>query len=135
MKVELQDKSKPFPVHALLSVYDGHLAGPFTDCHALIEHLVGEPVWTHQLPVIMRTGTMQAELLRQYPILADLPCPDLEGKDQSERERLSQEWARDAVEAFDAAQVPVEGGMIGAQIKGVDRDKLLEGKKVIGVVL
>jgi hypothetical protein len=127
--------TKTFPVHALLSIYDGHLAGPFTDCHALIEHLVGEPCWTHQLPVIMRTGEMQADLLRQYPALADLPCPDLEGKEQDERERLSKEWAQHAVEVFGEAEVPVEGGMIALLIGDVDRDKLLEGKKVIGVQL
>ncbi len=124
-----------FPVAALLGVYDGHLAGPFTDVHELIQHLVGEPVWTHQLPVIMRTGKMQAELLRQYPVLAKMPCPDLEGKEPEERERLSYLWALDAAEVIGAARVPVEGGMVGAQIADVDRDKLLEGKKVIGVVL
>lgn len=124
-----------FSVAALLAVYDGHLAGPFADVHELIQHLVGGPVWTHQLPVVMRTGKMQAELLRQYPVLDALPCPNLEGKEQPERERLSKEWAAYAESIFQATEVPVEGGMIGEQIADIDRDKLLEGKQVIGVVL
>ncbi|MGD0052965.1 MAG: hypothetical protein ABSD03_14275 [Vulcanimicrobiaceae bacterium] len=62
-----------FPIHALLSVYTGTLAGDFGECHRLIEHLVDSPVWTHQLPQVMREGRCQAALLEQFPRLADVP--------------------------------------------------------------
>lgn len=39
---------KPFPLHAVLTLATGRVWGPFSDAHALAEHLVGHPVWTHE---------------------------------------------------------------------------------------
>lgn len=39
----------PIKIHAVLSVYTGILHGNFNDMHEYIEHLLGRPVFTHEL--------------------------------------------------------------------------------------
>lgn len=33
---------------AIVGLYTGFCAGPFSDVHALAEKLLGHPIWTHQ---------------------------------------------------------------------------------------
>lgn len=34
---------------AVIGAYTGYLVGDFADVHGYIEHLLGRPVWTHEL--------------------------------------------------------------------------------------
>jgi hypothetical protein len=43
-----------FRTDAILSAIGGKLLCDFSDMHACIEAMAGGPVWTHQLPAVMR---------------------------------------------------------------------------------
>jgi hypothetical protein len=68
-----------FPLGDLLSVTDGRLLSPthMSGVGALLSHMAGEPVMTHQLP--LAANAMKPKLLAQHPWLKDLESdvPDL----------------------------------------------------------
>ncbi len=57
-----------FHLGAVLSMTTGKLLCPIDDLYRIAQHLAGEPVWTHQLPRVMRES--QPHLLAQLPNLS-----------------------------------------------------------------
>lgn len=62
-----------FPIGAVISITDGHLVAPIGDVHALLDHMTGEPLMTHQLPRASRES--EGSLREQHPELAAVSVP------------------------------------------------------------
>lgn len=61
-------KTERFHLGAVLSMTTDKLLCQMDDIYKLAAHLAGEPVWTHQLPRVMRES--KPHLLAQFPALA-----------------------------------------------------------------
>lgn len=83
-----------FPLGAVLSVTTGILVAEFGEVHALLEHLVGEPLFTHSLTVVAEPCA--AEVLRQRPQLAMVAEPELNGAEECAT------WVAEQVAVFGA---------------------------------
>lgn len=90
--------SKKFSCAVLLSVATG-LSLPavrFDRLHEAIEHLIGEPVWTHQLASPDTWAKARARLVDQHAEFDGIDGADLraacEGKSNEDRTRLCDEW-------------------------------------------
>jgi hypothetical protein len=59
---------------AVLTLTTDRVLAPWSDVHALVEHLAGEPVWTHQIPRVATEAV--PHILAQYPKLAEVQVPD-----------------------------------------------------------
>lgn len=62
--------SATFPLHALLTLSTGRCWGPFGEAHRLAEHLMGHPVWTHELPSL--APELKRRVLESAPMLASI---------------------------------------------------------------
>lgn len=58
-----------FSTGAILSAISGKLVCDFSEVHACIEAMAGGPVWTHQLPAVMRQ--LEPAAKAAFPDLAD----------------------------------------------------------------
>ena len=95
------DVAGHFGVDAVLSAYSGTLVcKDFGEVHRLIEHLAGESCFTHQLPTIFRSGTMQRDLLAQFPALADHPIPETDGMGRDEKLHALLAWVATVEDAI-----------------------------------
>ncbi len=63
--------TKPFPLHAVLTLATGFVWGPFGDAHELAEHLMGYPVWTHEFVSLHDELSRRANAL--HPEFASIP--------------------------------------------------------------
>jgi hypothetical protein len=106
---------KTITTRVLLSVHTacGVPGVTFDAIHEVIEHLIGEPVWTHQLALPSVWEAAKAEIDRQCigftRVDADALRSVCEGKDGDEREAAAEAWTVDAIalvgrESFTVAQ-------------------------------
>lgn len=67
---------KTFHLGDILSVTTEKLVAPggIAAVHELLDYMVGEPLWTHQLP--RANDECKPELLRQHPFLVEVTAPD-----------------------------------------------------------
>ncbi|MDQ0305290.1 hypothetical protein [Ancylobacter polymorphus] len=64
--------NRSFDPRILGSITTGTLlVGSFGDVHEAIEHIVGHPVWTHEIPGLFETA--RAAVLKHYP---DMPATE-----------------------------------------------------------
>lgn len=74
--------TKTFPLDVVLSGYKGRMwCRDFGDTHRLIEHVLGHPVWTHEMGSSTLWSDVRAGLLAQHPGLETVgePTGGLEG--------------------------------------------------------
>lgn len=71
---------KTFSIGAILSVTTGILLAEFSEVHQLIEHMAGEPVWTHQIPRVAREA--EQTLLDQFPQFDGIVVPEMTTREQ-----------------------------------------------------
>ena len=64
---------------AILSVTTGCLLAPMSEVHALLDHMTGDQLYTHQLP--RAAGECAPELLRRHPQLDGIEVPTLASPD------------------------------------------------------
>jgi hypothetical protein len=96
-------KTKHFDPCVLASITTGVLlVYPFSRVHEAIEHVLGRPIWTHQIPAV--TAAASAEVLRQYP---DMPTVS---------EDNWKELARMVTEKY-GASVPLEAAIVPKGVK------------------
>lgn len=71
--------TKPMPLGDILSVTTGALVSRdhMDGLYRILNHMTGEPVFTHQIPRVGRECTPR--LLEQHPQLADITVPDWSG--------------------------------------------------------
>lgn len=63
-----------FPLGAVLTVTTGRLLCRIDDLYALLNHMTGDNLYTHQLPRASRT--CEGPLIAQHPQLADVAVPN-----------------------------------------------------------
>lgn len=107
---------KTFPTTVLLSAVTG-LALPFVtfnDLHEALEHLLGEPVWTHQLASPEPWARARAALVAQHPAFANVNGDTLmtacEGKSADERDSVARAWADNQASLLGATEFAVKRG-------------------------
>lgn len=67
--------NRSFDPRILGSITSGTLlVESFGDVHEAIEHIIGHPVWTHELPGALDTA--RAEVMRLYPGMPDTETAD-----------------------------------------------------------
>lgn len=70
--------NRNFDPRILGSITSGTLLiEPFSKVHEAIEHIVGHPVWTHEIPGVRATA--RAEVMRLYPGMPDGDVADFRG--------------------------------------------------------
>jgi hypothetical protein len=71
--------TQTFHLGDLLSITTGVLVSPsrMDGVYEILQFLVGEPLWTHQLP--RARDECATALIRQFPLLADITVPQLDG--------------------------------------------------------
>lgn len=62
---------KTLKVSALLCLTTGKSFGPFDEMHEAAEHVIGQPIWTHEFASKELWGTLRENVLAQFP---DLPA-------------------------------------------------------------
>lgn len=107
--------TKRFPTQVLLAVSTGRGLNGVTlpQVHEAIEHLLGEPVWTHQLATSAPWGRAKQAIIDQHPAFADIdvtPLDACEGASDEERDRISTDWTEAAVDALGHDELPVTRG-------------------------
>lgn len=101
----MSETRKTFHIAALLSLSTGRLCCKFPDLHALIEHLAGGPVWTHQIPTA--ADALTAGLVGQHPWLVGITPPE-----PFDTEPLVDAWVTEQAAYFGAEHevTVLEGG-------------------------
>ena len=95
--------TKRFHLGDVLTVTTGKLLSPagMTGVYAILKHLTGEPIFTHQIGRVL--GEATPHLLAQFPALAAETGEDVTPEGHSlwlvEKSRIYGEW-------FDVAQLP-----------------------------
>jgi len=141
--------TKSFPARTLVSIFTGcGVPGvTFDQLHESIEHLIGEPVWTHQLGQRGVWDDARAEIIRQLPAFsadtASLKAA-VDGLDGDEREAAAQNWLVQTCAAMgytcESSIDVVKGGGTGRTDAEIGRDAMtslldIAGKRpVIAVV-
>jgi hypothetical protein len=109
-------ETKTFSTRVLLSVHTG--CGipdvTFSDLHEAVEHLIGEPVWTHQLALPSVWESARAEIDRQC---IGFSCADADAlrsackdKEGDEREEAAEAWTRAVVAEIGCVSFTVTHG-------------------------
>ena len=78
--------SKTFPTHTALSAALMMGAGPikFSDIHEIVEHVMGHPVWTHELGEFLPKASAKLRpLFPGLPTTADLEAMPLDERQQA----------------------------------------------------
>ena len=81
-----------FSLGAVLSVITGRLLTEMSEVQALLDHMTGDVLFTHQIPRAM--DECQPHLRRQHPDLAALAVPEFDG------ERHVRLWVQGQVATF-----------------------------------
>jgi len=87
--------AESFHLGDVLSITTGCLVSPdhMDGVNRILQHVVGEPLWTHQLP--RAADECRPSLLAQHPDLADVEVPDaFDGKEHVER------WLAEQVQRY-----------------------------------
>lgn len=109
--------TKTFSAHVLLSAATDGLSLPsvtFNKLHEAIEHLLGEPVWTHQLGSPEPWARSREALVAQYPAFANVDGDTLsdacEGKSDDERHSIARAWADNQTSLLGATEFTITRG-------------------------
>ena len=89
--------TKHFDPAALASIADGRLMCDFSVMHEAIEHVLGRPVWTHELADHDLAEEARRQVIAQFP-------------DMAQRTETPWQEVRDAVRARYGDSVPVKRG-------------------------
>jgi hypothetical protein len=71
----MTNTTKPFPLATVLTVTTGRLCCPISDVYAILNHMTGDNLYTHQLPRAM--DECRPWLLRAFPLLGTVDAADL----------------------------------------------------------
>lgn len=77
--LDYEAAASTYSLGAILSVTMGRLLAPMSEVHALLDHMTGDTLYTHQLP--RAAGECVPELLRQHPQLDGIQIPTLASPD------------------------------------------------------
>ncbi len=114
--MQTQPTTKTFPTRVLLSTATGLSLPlvPFDKIHEAIEHLLGEPVWTHQLGSPEPWDLAREALIAQHPAFANVEGYTLvaacEGKPDDERNSIARAWADNQTSLLGATEFTVTRG-------------------------
>ena len=104
--------TRTFPLDVVLSLTTGTLLCRFSDMHELIEHVAGEPVWTHQLASQPFTDQLKAAVVRQHPWLANVIDPDFTGVDREDMQVACLSYVAHVRLEHGVSELPIESGSI-----------------------
>lgn len=88
------DPRNIFPLAAVLGITTGVAWGPFSDVHALAEHVMGHPIWTHEFASKPLWEEMRRRVLVAYPWLAAIDSADFPTSEADCADRLAAQVAR-----------------------------------------
>lgn len=97
-----------FPVSVILSVTTGRLFCDMSELYRVLEAATGSPMMTHVLP---RAGEFATpKLLAQYPHLAQIELPKLDGLSSADKALLIKGWAFQVDQKYQPLEVPTFAG-------------------------
>jgi hypothetical protein len=111
-----QPDIKTFSAAVLLSTATGLSlpSVPFSSLHEAIEHLLGEPVWTHQFTSPELWARAREALIAQHPAFANVDGNALrsacEGKSADERNSIARAWADNQASLLGATEFALTRG-------------------------
>jgi hypothetical protein len=110
----MSEDIKTFSTPTLLSVLTGRFVGvAFDDIHAAIEHLLGEPVWTHQLASPGPWEDARKNLTAQHPVFASIDDSELsvcDALDGDACQAVVDEWQASAVAIVGSDELTISRG-------------------------
>lgn len=130
--------AKTFPTGDLVSVYTGFVMPPhgIGGIYQLLNHLTGDNLMTHQLP--MAAEQMRQHLEHQFPWLIGLQPPSLDGvEDVAIRKATLEVWLAEvsAAQGEQHEVVPPSSSVWGKHDPIEDLHKVAPHMKVIPVVI